>query len=347
MRLATLSHIPWPSNNLDPQALMANACDEVVLAETLGFDSAWFAEHHFSRYGLGSSSLMVLSHIAAMTTTIELGTAVILPTLHNPIRLAEDTATLDVLSNGRLKIGFGRGTEGYEYHGYNVDWEQSQRRFRETIQIVKNLWTQEDFEYEGEFHTIPKTNLVPRPLQAPHPAVYIAATRTPETLKYAIDAGYPILSGPVADTGDALSMCNNYIEVASATNMKVDISEIPFFRYVYVGHSEDQVRIDTEIPLQWTFDMIRWRRSLLTESEVNQDMQQWRLQNDIESSKFEDLIENRVIVGTPDQCIEKILKLKENGIQYFGCNFAFGGLSHEKVKEGMKLFASEVIPHIK
>ena len=107
MKLATLSHIPWPENNLDPKTLMENACAEVVLAENLGFDSAWFAEHHFSRYGLGSSSLMVLSHIAAITKTIELGTAVLLPTLHNPIKLAEDTATLDVLSQGRLNVGFG------------------------------------------------------------------------------------------------------------------------------------------------------------------------------------------------------------------------------------------------
>ena len=346
MRLATLSHIPWPENNLEPKALMANACDEVVLAEYLGFDSAWFAEHHFSRYGLGSSSLMVMSHIAAMTKTIELGTAVLLPALHNPIKFAEDTATLDVLSGGRLNVGFGRGTEGYEYHGYMVDWEESQRRFRETIQIVKNLWTQTDVEYDGEFHKIPKTNLVPRPLQNPHPSVFIAATRTEETLQYALQSGHMILSGPVADTGDAINMCQNFIDVASKSGSKADISEIPFFRYVYVAESEEQVKEDTEIPLQWTFDMIKWRRSLLVESEVNHSISEWKQQNEVESSNFDELLNNRVIVGTPDQCIEKILALKEIGIDYFGCNFAFGGLSHEKVTKGMKLFASEVMPHI-
>ena len=346
MKLATLSHIPWPENNLDPKTLMENACAEVGLAENLGFDSAWFAEHHFSRYGLGSSSLMVLSHIAAITKTIELGTAVLLPTLHNPIKLAEDTATLDVLSQGRLNVGFGRGTEGYEYHGYMVDWEESQSRFREVIQIVKDLWTQTDFEYDGEFHKIPKTNLVPKPLQSPHPSVFIAATRTPETLNYAIESGYPILSGPVADTDDAVSMCQNFVDVASQSGTQADIAQIPFFRYVYVGESEQQVKEDTEIALQWTFAMIRWRRSLLHESEVNQSMNAWKRENNIESANFEGLLKNRVIVGTPEQCIEKILSLKEIGIDYFGCNFAFGGLSHEKVTKGMKLFASEVMPHI-
>jgi Coenzyme F420-dependent N5,N10-methylene tetrahydromethanopterin reductase and related flavin-dependent oxidoreductases len=96
MKLATLSHIPWPENNLDPKTLMENACAEVVLAENLGFDSAWFAEHHFSRYGLGSSSLMVLSHFAAITKTIELGTAVLLPTLHNPSNLPKILQLLNV-----------------------------------------------------------------------------------------------------------------------------------------------------------------------------------------------------------------------------------------------------------
>lgn len=346
MKLATLSHIPWPENNLHPQQLIANACKEVVLAESLGFEGAWFAEHHFSRYGLGSSSLMVLSHIAALTSNIELGTAVLLPALHNPVKLAEDTSTLDVLSNGRLKVGFGRGTEGYEYHGYMIDWKESQRRFRESIHIVKNLWTKVDFEYDGEFYKIPKTNLVPRPLQDPHPSVFIAATRTPETLNYAIQSGLPILSGPVADTKDAIEMCQNFIEVASEYGSDATMSQIPFFRYVYVGTSEEQVKADTEIPLQWTFDMIRWRRSLLTESEVNQSINDWRTQNHIESSDFQTLLQDRVIVGTPDQCIEKILILKRLGINYFGCNFAFGGLPHEKVAQGMRLFASEVMPYI-
>ena len=92
--------------------------------------------------------------------------------------------------------------------------------------------------------------------------------------------------------------------------------------------------------------MIRWRRSLLHESEVNQSMNAWKRENNIEAANFEDLLKNRVIVGTPEQCIEKIRSLKEIGIDYFGCNFAFGGLSHEKVTKGMKLFASEVMPHI-
>ena len=346
MKVATLFHVPWPENNRNQMQLLKDACSEVELVEHLGFDSAWFAEHHFSRYGLGSSSLMLMSNIAARTTNIRLGTAVLLPTLHNPIKLAEDTSTLDLLSEGRLDVGFGRGTEGYEYHGYSVEWSESQKRFREVIKIIQGLWTETDFEFDGEFYNIPKTNLVPRPVQSPHPPIYIAATRTPETLDFAINTGFPLLSGPVADTADALKMCENYVNQLKTKCVTGSMSDIPFFRYVYVGKNKEEIKRDTQQGLQWTFDMIQWRRSLIEESEVNKKIDDWRSEKDVKPYEFDDLLNNRVIVGTPDECIEKILSLKAIGVEHFGCNFAFGGIPHETVKSGIELFASEVMPYI-
>ena len=153
MKLAIFTHIPWPEG-ADPAEIFARTSDRVEYAEELGFHSVWFAEHHFSRYSLGSSSLVLASYIAARTKKIRLGTAVLVPTLHNPIRLAEDAATLDALSGGRLDLGFGRGTFGYEYGGFNVDESESQGRFQESVRIVQGLFTTPEFSYDGEFFKI-------------------------------------------------------------------------------------------------------------------------------------------------------------------------------------------------
>ena len=139
MKFALFPHIPWPEG-AEPGRVIAEATEQVQLAEELGFSGAWFAEHHFSRYGIGSSSLVLVSSIAAQTKTIRLGTAVLVPPLHHPVQLAEDTATLDVVSGGRLDVGFGRGTAGYEYAGYNVNQQESQERFQATTMLFSLMY---------------------------------------------------------------------------------------------------------------------------------------------------------------------------------------------------------------
>ena len=146
MKFGLFTHIPWPEGS-DPTTVLEQTAEEVRYGEELGFHSAWLAEHHFSRYGLGSSSLVLATHIAARTSRIRLGTAVLVPTLHNPIRLAEDTATLDSISGGRLDVGFGRGSDNYEYKSYNVAWEESQERFQEAIGVIQGLWTTGDYSH--------------------------------------------------------------------------------------------------------------------------------------------------------------------------------------------------------
>ena len=184
LKFATFTHLPWPENN-NPADLYERHAGQVIFAEELGFHSAWLAEHHFTRYGLGSAPMVVASNIMARTKKIRIGTAVLVPPLHHPVRLAEEVSVLDVLSNGRVDVGFGRGGPGYEFRGYNVDHEESQDRFREGISICEGLWSTPGFSYTGKYNTLDQTNLVPPPIQRPHPPIYIAATRTPATLEYA------------------------------------------------------------------------------------------------------------------------------------------------------------------
>jgi alkanesulfonate monooxygenase SsuD/methylene tetrahydromethanopterin reductase-like flavin-dependent oxidoreductase (luciferase family) len=343
MKFGLFTHIPWPEDK-EPRQLFQEITEQAVLGDQLGFDSIWLAEHHFSRYGLGSSSLVVASNIAARTRNIRLGTAVLVPTLHHPIRLAEDTATLDVISGGRLDVGYGRGAAGYEYTGYDLDHANSQPRFQEAITMVQGLWTTPEYTHKGEFFSARKANLVPMPLQRPHPPVYIAATRTLETLKFVVSTGHPLIVGVVLDTVDGLDLCHRFVNMSQEAGIEVPISKIPFFRYCYVAETEEQARRDSRGGLDWTLDVGQWRRAFKESSEVYHKLEDWRRQRTELPPTYDYLFENRAVIGTPDQCIARIKALQEQGIEYFGCNFFMGNIEHRNVLKSMELFAQEIMP---
>ena len=344
MKFGIFTHVPWPEGS-DPKQVFEDTAEEVVRAEELGYHSAWLAEHHFSRYGIGSSLPALAGSLIARTETIRLGTAVLVPPLHNPITLAEDTATLDVISDGRLDVGFGRGTAGYEYTGYNVDREESQERFQESIAVIKGLWTTPEFSHHGKFYQVTKANLTPPPAQRPHPPIYLAATRTLETLEYAATTGHPLMIGVVLDTDDSVALCNQYVHLSEEAGHNVPIGDIPFFRYVYVAETEEQAKKEAQPGLSWTMDMIQWRRHFTESSEVHQSLDEWCNNRDELPTSCEYLYENRAVVGSPEQCVAQIKVLQEQGIEYFGCNLSFGGLEHRLRMKSLELFAKEVMPH--
>ena len=153
MKFALITHLPWPEDT-NARNIVEQTIEDVALGEELGFHSAWLAEHHFTRYGIGSSVLVFASAIAARTSKIRLGTAVIVPPLHNPIRLAEDTATLDLISNGRLDAGFGRGASKSEFTPYGVDHGDTQASFQESINMIRGMWTTPEYTHEGQFYDV-------------------------------------------------------------------------------------------------------------------------------------------------------------------------------------------------
>ena len=346
MKFALFTHLPWPEGT-DPRRIFEQATEEVQYGEELGFHSAWLAEHHFSRYGLGSSSLVLAASMAAHTKTIRLGTAVLVPPLHHPVRLAEDTATVDSISGGRLDVGFGRGTAGYEYTGLNMDREESQERFQESIGVIQGLWTTPEYSHHGRFYQVNQTTLVPPPVQKPHPPIYLAASRTEATLEYVASTGHALMVGVVQDTPDALDLCRRFVELSRKAGHNVPMSQIPFFRYFYVAETEAEARKDSQDALNWTLDMTQWRRTITVGSEVNLRLQDWRDTRSELPPSYDYLCEHRAIIGTPDQCVAKIKELQRQGIEYFGCNFSFGGLEHEKLLRSMELFSKEVMPHFK
>ena len=248
---ALFSHIPWPEEHA-PKRLYADLTEQAIIGEELGFKAIWLAEHHFTRYGLGASSLVIASNIAARTNHIRLGTAVLIPPLHHPVRLAEDTATLDVLSDGRLDVGFGRGAAASEYVNFGVDHAESQARYRETIEMVESLWTTPDYSFEGDYYSAHRLNLVPTPLQQPHPPVHVAATRSVESLEFVSTTGRRLIIGVVLNTGEAVELLKRFLDMAQQSGSPVTAADVPFFRYFYVAETEEEAHRDAHDALNWT-----------------------------------------------------------------------------------------------
>ena len=343
MDFALFSHVPWPEGT-DPKQVYDEITEEFIFGEELGFKSAWMAEHHFTRYGLGAAPNVLASNIVAKTSTIRIGSAVFVSPLHLPARLAEEIATLDVLSGGRIDVGFGRGAAESEYNVANVPIEESQQRFQESITMIEGLWSNRNYTFEGKHYKITNANIVPQPLQVPHPPIYIAATRSAATQEFVAGSGHPLLVGVVLDTSEAIALCHTLVDLAKTKGQKMSMGQIPFFRYFHVAETEEQAKLNSKPALDWNLDMIQWRRTFDTGSEVWEKMEDFRNTRTELPPSYDYLAENRAFIGNPDQVISKIQALKDEGIEIFGCNFSFGGMPQDKVLKSMQLFAKEVMP---
>ena len=224
--------------------------------------------------------------------------------------------------------------------------EIGRARFQEGISICQGLWSTPGFSYAGQYNQLDQANLVPPPTQKPHPPIYIAATRTQETLEYAVSTGHPTIVGNVQDTDDALDLCHRFTEMSREAGHNVPMSAIPFFRYVHVARTEEEARRNTQGPLNWVLDVLQWRRTFQHGSEVYEHLDDWRRDRTELPLSYEHLYEKRAVIGTPEQCVAKILRLKEAGIEFFGGNFAFGSMENKTVRHSMELFAEEVMPHL-
>ncbi|GAA2091345.1 LLM class flavin-dependent oxidoreductase [Actinomadura alba] len=161
------------------QRSFANVMDQVVLADELGYDTAWFVEHHFTRgFSHSSAPDLVLAGLSQRTTRIHLGLGVVLLPFQSPIRTAERVATLDVISGGRVEFGTGRGASPLEYQAFQRPFEQSRRIWEDTLEAVLAIWNAdgEPVTRENEFFSVPNVAVYPRPVQRPHPPVWVAST---------------------------------------------------------------------------------------------------------------------------------------------------------------------------
>jgi alkanesulfonate monooxygenase SsuD/methylene tetrahydromethanopterin reductase-like flavin-dependent oxidoreductase (luciferase family) len=341
----------WPEDR-SASDVFRNELEQLVEAEQQGYDSVWLAEHHFSRYGIGPAIHLTAAHLAARTSRVRIGTAVtILPFMH-PIRVAEEIAVLDILSQGRIDWGVGRGYQRHEFEGYGIDIEQSHLIFREQLEIIRRAWTGERFAWDGEFFRFPELQVLPTPVQRPHPPIWIAAL-SPSTLEWAADRGYPILTDQFSPISRIEETRSVYFERASRAGVDVEEVELPTLRQVYVGESQKQAREEAGRGLLWYYrSLARVGSPGGSDGKLPENYSFYRLfgedgfNPDRDPEGFLDfLFENCTIVGDASYCREKISELRERcRVNHLMAWQNFGDLPHEASLASQRRFIEKVAP---
>ena len=321
------------------------------LAEPLGFDSLFALEHHFTGYSMSPAPLQLLSYYAGRTKKIQLGTCVIVLPWHDPIRVAEQIALLDVLSGGRTLMGFGRGAATVEYEGFRIPMEEARPRFVEAAQLVVKALANETFDWQGEFYQIPKMSIRPRPISSPETRFY-ASSVSPESSEIMAKLGYGMMIVMQNEWPKAAEDVHRYREIGRSVGhvprppiILTNISCAPTREeareraYRYLGEKWDS------IDNHYHFSDGHLANVKGYESYAKVGKTYAKMKDETYRSKATDFYISIQVVGTPDDCIQQIGELRRlTGMDHLVTEFSFGSMPHYQAELNMRLFADRVLP---
>jgi alkanesulfonate monooxygenase SsuD/methylene tetrahydromethanopterin reductase-like flavin-dependent oxidoreductase (luciferase family) len=321
--------------------------EQIEYAEELGYDSVWLTEHHFSGYGRPSVPVLA-GQAAARTRRIRIGTAVAVLPFHHPIQVAEDWATVDQISNGRVEFGIGRGNQPAEFKGLNVPMDEARERMQESLAIIRKAWSQKTVSHDGRFWQVPEIEVLPKPIQKPHPPIWQAAVSN-YTTKMIIEQGINGLIGPYLCPFEILKeeyfdVWHEGIREAGRLDLQMCHNE-----FVWVGDSDDQVKADIEKHVMW---YVRTASKLWGERVKERSAKQFANFSEVlerfEQITFDEIYNDLGIFGTPETVAEKVRWMRdEGGVDYLMNFMWFGGIDHGKAMRNMERFAKEVMPEFR
>jgi alkanesulfonate monooxygenase SsuD/methylene tetrahydromethanopterin reductase-like flavin-dependent oxidoreductase (luciferase family)/SAM-dependent methyltransferase len=332
------------SRHGDYRAWYERLLDEWELADSLGFDCVWIAEHRLAGYAFGSTPVIAQA-IASRTRRIRIGTAVTLLPQRHPVLTAEDWAAVDLLSGGRLNFGIGRGIFAYDFAAVGVDSAESRARFEEAWTIIRRLWTEDGVTYGGKFWSFVGHTLRPKPLQKPTPPSFVGCIATPESYQWAGQNGMHLIVAPflLKSTDEQREYLDLYREsLATAGHDPANFQVVANYHLAIVEREAELAGVEQYIDRYLKF--LDW-------ADVHQhaalDSKQYAAyaSREAPSNRAQEVREHRAVVGTPQQCIDRIGELAEAcGISGWMFHINYGGMPHERVRDQMHLFAERVIP---
>ena len=251
MKIGILQFFGWRDRSVPLNSVYETAVERFAIMDRAGYDAVWLAEHHFSGFSVCPSVHMMGTMAAAHTKRLRIGTAVSLAPFYNPLRLAEEVALLDVLSGGRVNWGAGRGFERSEFTAFNIPGEESAPRFHETVDIVLKAWTSPRLFYEGKFHKYDGVEVLPKPVQAPHPPVWLAASSMP-AIEWAATQGHSILMDPHSSRSDLIRKRQYYAMKLTEAGFSDTGRTIPMARLIAIDETEEKAREVAQRAAEWT-----------------------------------------------------------------------------------------------
>ncbi len=327
---------------------------QVELGDQVGFDYFWTVEHHFLKeFSHCSAPEVLYGAISQRTKRIRIGHAVaLLPGKYNhPVRVAEHAAVLDILSNGRVDLGTGRSTTLIEMDGFEVDPEETRAQWEEAIRMIPRMWTEETFSHEGRFYNIPPRSVIPKPVQSPHPPLWVACSQ-PESFRAAGEMGLGVLCFNLAGYGQRKERVDAYREalkhahpVGSFVN-----DQVAALCIIHCGEDDEEARRVGAPEGAWFVKMAEelyapWQGRTVPDSykfavdAIQEERADKTAEDHLASGAF--------AMGNPDTIIEVMKKYQEAGIDQVLCFLQPGNLAHTRIMDSIKLMGRHVIPYFK
>ena len=320
------------------------------LSESLGYDAIWATEHHFTPYELMPAALQFLPYFAGRTEKVGMATMVVVLPWHDPIRVAEQIAMLDVMLKGRpITLGFGRGAARVEFETFNIPMEESRGRFIEAHDIIRLALTQELFSYDGEFFQVPETTIRPQPLSKDLPSRMYCAANSTASVEMAAEAGLGMMIIPQK----SWESYTDDIKIFNARRASVGMGpRNPVTGcFMYCGANEEEVRIAQE---QYYPNMIYTSTRHYEHDEPEHFRNTKGYEHYVDTAEklragrgLRSEQDDTQVIGTPEQCLDKLRRIQTmtRPSEMFGM-VKSGGMSPEVARKSIELFAREVLPEL-
>lgn len=293
MKFGILQFFSWPERRIALPTVYQRALQRIEIMDQSGYDAVWLTEHHFSDYSVCPSIPVLGTYAAARTKRLHIGAGITLAAFYHPLRLAEELALLDILSGGRVKWGAGRGFDVREFKAFQVPQEESYERFHEVVDIVLQAWTNEHLTYNGRYFSFDNVEVLPKPLQQPHPPVWMAAG-SPRALEWAASAGHSVLMGPHvthAELGRELAF---YGQRLAAHGHPLAGRDIPMARLLAIAKTDTEANEVARLGAQW-----------LLKTYVDAKM----FGTDVDPVRR--YIDSVILHGTPERVLDQVRQLHE------------------------------------
>jgi alkanesulfonate monooxygenase SsuD/methylene tetrahydromethanopterin reductase-like flavin-dependent oxidoreductase (luciferase family) len=327
---------------------------QVEWSEELGFDEVWFTEHHFIDYGLSVDPATLASAAASRTQRVRIGLAAAILPFHHPLRLAEQMALVDIISEGRLDVGVGRGNRPAEFAGYRVPQQESRERFDETVEVMQRAWTEERFSYHGRFFAFDDVRVIPKPVQRPRPPLYQVCV-TKDGIENTALRGWPMLNsvlfGPVDQLLANRDTYVNTLEKAGRTPEEVAglLARWGVSRQIYVADTDARALEEAKAAELWYQES--FRRFVIPDriDDAHPTLQPGfrAMAERLGKVTWDNLVTETLAFGSPDTVARHIEYMRSIGVGQVLCWMNFGGLPQAKIRRSMELFAREVMPRFR
>jgi alkanesulfonate monooxygenase SsuD/methylene tetrahydromethanopterin reductase-like flavin-dependent oxidoreductase (luciferase family) len=339
---------PW--SDVSEWRAYHQALEQICLADDLGFDQVWEVEHHFlEEYSHSSAPEVFLAAAAAQTKNIHVGQgiALCLPQINHPARIAERAAALDIISNGRLEFGTGRSATWTELGGFRVKPDDTKRMWDEVIRTIPQMWTQEHFSHDGEFFTMPDRNVLPKPIQKPHPPMWVAVS-SPETAIQAAERGMGLLGVSIGTPDEYKQRVSDYrriIKNAQPVGHFVN-NQVNGVGWMYCGESDEEAR-KVGGPGSMAFmnaaAHLTGVGSVYPSPAYSAQASAVQLRN--RPGDVAGPVQQSTPIGGPETVIDALRKWEEIGVDRMCFLINFDQvIPHQKILASLKRFAKEVMP---